>query len=90
MEVARGVTVTYGLVFFHWLCGQLMMGEYYIYARTNFMGYPNINLPEDDRWDDRGKKYATFIVFLFYNIQCLNIAKMPPILLPQILNQCGP
>ena len=54
------------------------------------MGYPNINLPEDDRWDDRGKKYATFIMLLFYNIQCLNIAKMPPILLPQILNQCGP
>ena len=65
-----------------------MMGEDYSYARTNFRGYPNITLPKDDQWDDRGKKYATFVMLLFYKIQCLNIGKMPPILSSEILNQC--
>ena len=55
------------------------MGEYYAYARTNFRGDPNITLPEHDQWDDIDKKYATFILFLFYNIQCLNIEKKLPI-----------
>ena len=56
------------------------MGEYYAYARTNFRGDPNINLPKDDQWDDTTKKYATFILFLFYNIQySLNIEKKLPI-----------
>ena len=79
MEVARGGRVTYGQVFFRWFHGQLMMGEYYSYARTNFRGYANVTLPEDDHWDDRCKKYGTLVVILFYNIQCLNIEKKLPI-----------
>ena len=89
MEVARGATMTYGLVFFRCLHGQLMMGEDYSYARTNFRGYANVTLPEDDHWDDICNKYGTLLVILFYNIQCLNIAKMMPILLLEIINQCG-
>ena len=65
------------------------MGEYYAYTRTNFRGDPNITLAKDNQWDDTAKKDATFILFLFYNIQCLNIAKMMPILLLEIINQCG-
>ena len=55
------------------------MGEYYAYARTNFRSDPNITLPEDDQWDETTNKDATFILFLFYNIQCLNIEKKLPI-----------
>ena len=61
------------------MCDKLLMGEYYAYARNNFRVDPNINLPKDDLWDETAKKYATFILFLFYNIQCLNIEKKLPI-----------
>ena len=61
-----GTTVTYGFVFFCWLCGQLLMVEHYAYARTDFRDEPDLSLSEDDQWNDRGKKDAIFIVFFYF------------------------
>ena len=61
-----GPTVTYGSLFFRWLHGKLLMMEEYSHAGTKFRGDPKLPLPEDDQWDDRGKKDVIFIVFFIF------------------------
>ena len=41
------------------------MVEDYGYAGTNFRVDPDLPLPEDDEWDDQGKKYTISLCFCF-------------------------
>ena len=48
--------VKYGSDFFHWLEDQILMVEDYVYAGTDFRGYPDLPLPIGSQWGDIGKK----------------------------------
>ena len=60
-----GSKVTYESVFFHWLRNQLLMIEDYSYEGAKFCEDPELPLPQEVEWDERGKKYAINCVFNF-------------------------
>ena len=51
-----GAKVKFEAALFCWLSVQILMIEDYAYARTDFRGYPDLQLPPGAQWGDIGKK----------------------------------
>jgi hypothetical protein len=59
--------IKYDDVLFQWLRNKLIMVEDYAYVGTEFLGDPDLTLPEGSQWGDIGKKknfhYMMFLIF---------------------------
>jgi hypothetical protein len=77
-----GPIVKYDDIFFDWLQTQMLMVDDYAYAGLDFLGDPDLALPEDAQWGDLGKKYTHFFfsnVFVnFYHIQMFFVLYVYP------------
>ena len=60
-----GSKVVYGSVLFRGLGSSLLMIENYAYDGEEFREDPKLPLPEEEEWDDQGKKDAINCVFNF-------------------------
>ena len=67
-----GLKVSYGSGLFRWLRNQLLMGEDYSCEGADFHDDPELDLPEGEVWDDRGKKrhyplmFFEFFIYLIF------------------------
>ena len=59
--------------FFRWLRHELIVVEDWPYAGTDFIGDPNLPLPEGDHWDEELGKTSCFLIFMFYVFLLIHI-----------------
>ena len=56
--------------FFIWLHRQLIVVEDWPYAGTNFMGDPDIPLPEGEEWEEELGMIFSFYFFMYFHFFC--------------------
>ncbi|MCY6524884.1 hypothetical protein, partial [Actinobacillus pleuropneumoniae] len=62
--------MAWGILFCKWLEHQTIFVEDWPYARMDFCGDPNMQLPPGEQWDDGGKAldHAILGIFIFYDV----------------------
>ena len=58
--------------FFIWLRHQLIVVEDWPYTGTNFMGDPDLPLPEEEEWEDELGMISSFLMFYVFSFFFVN------------------
>ena len=79
--------MSWRLEFFIWLHRQLIVVEGWPYAGTNFMGNPDLPLPEGEEWEEELGMIFFFWCFMYFHFFC---QYMHVLMIVVYICRCGP